>query len=403
MPGWDSFDAFVNEANLASTDEQRQQLVNTLLSERTVWPWINGHLATFIHSKVGTRTAAVNLDTIKGDPPFAPMTNLPGTTLWYVTLEFATDDLLDYMLAIDDPLTPLKAETDLVGRVSQHWQVDPLNPLQMQTAQLNVSVLRMPEARPFPDWAKMPAVTRGKIHTHSLGSRQLGFDARTLWVYTPPGYEQNPNADYPLLILLDGQWSTGPLQIPQIADALIKHQRLQPLLIAMIQSGTQEDRPREFIANDQQYLFMLTELLPFIQAQYRVNAAEMGVGGVGLSAAAAIHAALKDPIAFSRLIMISPPLKGRGNEENLNRYLPLFDRAEEKLPKRIFHSVGRYEMPSRFLKPARALAESLRRYRELEYRFVEVGSGHSLVSFKAVFPEALAWTFPYSPEPEPEE
>ncbi len=403
MPGWDSFDAFLNEANLASTDEQRQQLVNTLLSEQTVWPWINGHFATFIYSKVGTETAAVNLDTIKGDPPFAPMTHLPGTTLWYVTLEFAEDDLLDYMLAIDDPLTPLKGETDLVGRVSKYWQVDPLNPLQMQTAQLNVSVLRMPDARPFPDWAKMSAVKRGKVNQHTISSRQLGFESRTLWVYTPPEYDLNPHAQYPLLIFLDGQWAIGPLQIPQIADALIKHQQMEPLLIAMVQSGTQEERSKEFIANDRYFLFLLTELLSVVQANYHVDSSKMGVGGVGLSADAAVYAALKDPTAFTRLMMISPSLKGRGDEEKLNDYLPMFDRAEEKLPKRIFQSVGRYEMNSRFLKPARTLSESLRSRRELAYRFIEVGSGHGLVSFKAVLPEALAWTFPYEAEPEPED
>jgi hypothetical protein len=220
MPDWDSFDAFLVEAEQAAVEE-RQHLVDVLLQQQTRWPWINGSRATFIHARAGTTSAALNLDTIKDDPPFVPMTQLEGTSLWYVTREFAPDDLLDYLLAIDDPMTPLAQEKNLVERVSKHWQVDPLNDLQLQTAQINVSVLRMPKARPFPDWSAMAGVPRGDITDHFIDSRQLGFTDRKLWIYTPPGYDTS--REYPLLILMDALWCTGPLQVPFIADALIKH------------------------------------------------------------------------------------------------------------------------------------------------------------------------------------
>jgi len=67
----------------------------------------------------------------------------------------------------------------------------------------------------------------------------------------------------------------------------------------------------------------------------------------------------------------------------------------ERLPARIFHSVGRYESSARFKKPARELREILNRRRtETNYQYVEIGSGHSLVAFRSVLPEALAWTIP---------
>ena len=142
MPRWDSFETFLNEADQAPAD-QRQGLVDTLLHEHPAWPWVEEGKATFIYVGMGVQRAALNLDTIKGDPPFDPMTNLDGTTLWYVTREFAHDDLLDYLLAIDDPMTPLATETDVMGRISRHWRVDPMNPTRMTTAQASVSVLRM--------------------------------------------------------------------------------------------------------------------------------------------------------------------------------------------------------------------------------------------------------------------
>lgn len=148
------------------------------------------------------------------------------------------------------------------------------------------------------------------------------------------------------------------------------------------------------MSNDRHYLFLLTELLPFVQTRYRIDATNLGVGGVSEGALAAAHAALKNPAVFSHLMMISPPLgKGTG-EDKLREYTRRFE-TTHVLPKRIFQSVGRYEMPSRFRIPAYILRTMLnKRSQQSEYQFVESGSGHGLVGFRSVLPEALAWVFP---------
>jgi enterochelin esterase-like enzyme len=389
MARWSSFSAFLND--IAQGDD-RQALADQLLQERTDWPWVETAQATFVYSHTGTESVALNLDTIPKDPPFAPMTQVEGTTLWYVTQPFEPDDLLDYMLAVDDPMTPLAQETNILARVTDHWQPDPLNPAKMETAQMNVSVLRMNEARPFPDWSAMRAVPRGRTYEHSIDSDAMNYKGRKLWVYTPPNYEGSGMA-YPLLIMQDGQWATGPLQLPYIADALIKHRRMLPAVIAMMQSGNQDERNREYISSDKHYTFLLSELMPFVQTHYRIDSNRVGVGGVAVGAIAAAHAALKNPAVFSRLMMISPPL-GRGEyQDELREYSRRFAGAEA-LPKRIFQSVGRYEAKARFLKPALALKMTLEDFSSVDYQFVETGSGHGLVGFRSVLPEALAWTFP---------
>ncbi len=385
MPRWDSFDAFLAEAGPVTSAPLRQSLVDQLLAERPVWPWVEDGHATFIYSAPGNHNnIALNLDTIKGDPQFAPMTHLDGTTLWYVTREFASDDLLDYLLAVDDPMTPLASETDVAGRIARHWRTDARNPLQMHAAPTNVSVLRMSQARPFPDWAAMPNVPRGRIDEHMLDSSQLGFTERKLWVYTPPGYDGTGLA-YPLLVLQDGQWMTGPLQAPQIADALIKHNRLQPVILAMMQSGDQNERLREYNANDRHYQFVLTELMPLVQTRYRVDSSNVAIGGVAVGAVAAVHAALNNTAVFTNLIMISPP--------QLQDFASRFENAE-RLPQRIFQSVGRYEARGRFIKPALAARDILQHRSGVAYKFVETGSGHGLVGFRSILPEALSWVFP---------
>lgn len=392
MPRWNTFLNFLGEATQIPVEE-RQALVDELLRERSEWPWVELHQATFIHvSKGGTQSAALNLDTIKGDPPFAEMINLEGTNLWYISRPFEPDDLLDYLIVVNDPMTPLAQERDIFRRIERYWRVDPLNPTKMVTAQKSVSVLRMGASRPFPDWSKMVNVPRGRVFEHSMNSTQLRFTNRRLWVYTPPGYEDS-GFTYPLLVFQDGQWAVGPLQIPFIADTLIKHGRMEPVVIAMLQSGDQKDRIKTYVSNDNHYLFVLTELLPFLQTQYRLDSANLGIGGVSVGAIAAAHAALKNPAVFSHLIMHSPPM-GKGiAQEQLREYLTRFEQAPV-LPKRIFQSVGRYETRSRFLRPARILNRVLRERDDVAYQYVETGSGHGLVNFRSVLPEALAWAYP---------
>jgi enterochelin esterase-like enzyme len=390
MPRWSSFSAFLDD--IAENSGDRQALVDMLFSERPQWPWVENTQATFVYAQAGTSSVALNLDTIPSDPPFAPMTHLEGTTLWYITYPFQPDDLLDYLLAVDDPLTPLAQERDIVARVSTHWRPDPLNPLRMDAAPTSVSVLRMNDARPFPDWTAFPAVPRGRVYEHSIDSDTMNYRDRKLWVYTPPKYEGSGMA-YPLLIMQDGQWAIGPLQLPTIADALIKHRRMQPAVIAMMQSGNQDERNREYISSDNYYSFLLSELMPYVQTHYRIDSNRVAVGGVAVGAVAAAHAALKNPAVFSRLIMISPPL-GKGQfQDELREYNKRF-MAAEVFPKRIFQSVGRYEAKARFLRPAHTLSSILSGVGGVDYKFAETGSGHGLVGFRSIIPEALAWTFP---------
>lgn len=392
MPGWTSFDAFLADITQAADDAARRNLVDALLKERKAFPWIEGTVATFVY-RGDAKSVALNLDTIPSDPPFEPLKRLEGTDFWYLRYPFEADDLLDYLLAVDDPGTPLAHETDIAGRVAVHWHADTLNPLRMDAGVASVSVLRMPKARPFPDWSGMRAVPRGKVAEHSLTSTNIALADRKVWVYTPPGYETS-STTYPVLILQDGQWAVGPLQVPAIADALIKHQQMKPAMIVMVQSAVQAaERDREYINGERYYTFLLSELLPFIQTNYRVDSTQIGIGGVAVGGVVAATAALTNPVVFSRLMMISPPLGRGAYQDELREVVKNFNGAG-KLPDRIFQSIGRYEGKARFGKPAQAVRTILEGSHGLAYKFVEVGSGHGLVGFRGILPEALAWVFP---------
>jgi enterochelin esterase-like enzyme len=392
MTTWPSFDAFLKDV-LNTPIESRQPLVNQLLGQRASFPWVEGDKATFIYARPGAQRVAINLDTIRRDPPFVPMENLAGTTLWYATIQFQPDDLLDYMVVVDDPMTPVNGDPKIVERVGKYWHTDPYNPTRIVTPQMSVSVLRMSEARPFPDWAKLPRVPRGRVDEYPIKSTQLNFSGRRCWVYVPADYDRTFDP-LGVMVLLDGEWMNGPLQAPKIADALIKHKRIAPTILVMMESGSQSLRDKMFLVNDRHYQFLTQELLPFVQTEYRVDPARIGIGGVGMGAVAAAHAALKNPALFSSLAMLSAPLGEGKSAAELRQIVRRFDDVEH-LPARIFQSVGRYESSSRFKTPARELRSILNRRRtETRYQYVEAGSGHSLVAFRSLLPEALSWTMP---------
>lgn len=396
MPRWDSFTQFLQEANQLSNNVSRQQLVSELLKERPRWPWVEGDIATFVYESPTAENVALNLDIIETDPPFDPMTKLEGTDLWYVSRQFELDDLLDYMIVVDDPMTPLRNDPHLTDRIAS-WKADDLNPNNVSNGNLRVSVVNMPAARPFPNWASMANVPHGMVHEHDFTSIQMGFSSRRIWVYTPPGYEDEPDREYPLLVLFDGQWMVGPVQVPYIADALIKHGRLEPMIIAMFESGSAGQRMREYVSNDKQYASILTELMPLLQNVYQVDSTNLGIGGVGVGAIAAAHTALKNAAVFSHLIMVSPPLGSGDMKQLLVQYADRFENARI-LPGRIFQSVGRYELKTRFYKPGIALAGILERRqatrRDIDHKFEIIGSGHGLAAFRSIMPEALSHIFP---------
>ena len=395
-PRWNSFIQFLSETYQVGAEE-RQDIAEELVSSRRDWPWVERDRATFVYHSYSAHSVALSIDIVDRDPPFEYLVRLEDTSLWYYQRYFDQDALLDYVFAVNDPGTPLAQEVDLVNRISKFWEVDRFNAMTIHASQINTSVLQMPKARPFPNWREMRAVPRGRVDRHSFSSTQMSFTGRNLWVYTPPDYDPDDDRPYPLLVFMDGQWARDVLEMPYIADALLKHRRMEPVIIAMLASGSQPDRVSEYISSDRHYAMILTELLPFLQTEYKIESVDLGLGGVGEGAVAAAHAALKNPAIFTHLMMVSPPL-GRGPAaQKLQEYARRF-RDSPLLPRRIFQSVGRYEQNLRFYQPAlalRGILEHRERYdANLDYKFVELGSGHSLAAFKSVMPEALSHTFP---------
>ncbi|MFZ4816550.1 MAG: alpha/beta hydrolase-fold protein [Phototrophicaceae bacterium] len=384
MPRWERFEDFLQTAQ-TTPQGQRQALVDALLAEQPRFPWVEPTQATFIYALPGAERVALNLDTIRRDPPFAPLNRLEGTSLFYLTYPFAADDQLDYLLAVNDPQTPLSQERNLSDRIQRYWRPDPHNPAVLHTANIDVSILRMPNARPFTDWSRLRGILRGRTVQHSITSRHLRGERR-VWVHLPVGYE-TAGLLYPGFIFVDGQTAQEPLQVTWVADALLKHNHILPVILVLVEGMS------EVVGTGAYYSFVMTELLPMLQTEYRIDGTQLGIGGTSMAAALAAETALKNPAVFSSLMMLSAPLAGGAESEALAKLADQFKSARA-IPSRVFQSVGRYESPARFYRPALSLAGTIGARPDTAYKFVELGSGHSMAAFRSILPEALAWLYP---------
>jgi enterochelin esterase-like enzyme len=114
---------------------------------------------------------------------------------------------------------------------------------------------------------------------------------------------------YPLLILNDGQDGEA-LQLRQTLDILWQRHEIEPMLVVGVFAG---DRMQEYgVASEKDYAgrgsraaaytnFVIEELVPFIQSQYRVDKNKMAIAGFSLGALSAFDIAWRHPEIFSKV------------------------------------------------------------------------------------------------------
>lgn len=151
---------------------------------------------------------------------------------------------------------------------------------------------------------------------------------RRYYVYLPPSYGKN-NADYPLIILLDGdvhRWKAFAGMLEGLSTETLERQVKEAIVVA-VPSSEHAIRERDLTPTSLQrwtfqgklleqftgptgnaaaYLtFFKNELLPQLQRQYRISSERMIVGESfgGLFSAAAL---LNDPTVFSHYLIIDP-------------------------------------------------------------------------------------------------
>lgn len=165
-----------------------------------------------------------------------------------------------------------------------------------------------------------------RLRKHANFASRFLPDTRDITVYLPPGYEEDEERRYPLLILQDGQNLFDPAtsfipgrtwRVAETADDAIAAGSVEPLIIAGV-ANAGERRLAEYTPTRDwklgggkaaQYGEMLTgELVPFLRARYRLFSGPQhtGLGGSSLGGLVSLWLGLRYPEVFGRLAVLSP-------------------------------------------------------------------------------------------------
>jgi enterochelin esterase family protein len=165
--------------------------------------------------------------------------------------------------------------------------LDPGNPWIKPMREPRTSILHLPGTPPLiHDFQDVP---HGTVRLHTYRSKALGR-LRELAVYTPPGYDRQADAKFPLLVLQHGSgdnqatW-TAHGKAHWILDNLLAQGRAQPMIVVMLDGhaaigstpGAYQDNTGLF----QRDLF--EDVLPLVESEYRVKPEAANRAIVGLS------------------------------------------------------------------------------------------------------------------------
>jgi enterochelin esterase-like enzyme len=146
------------------------------------------------------------------------------------------------------------------------------------------------------------------FHSKSTDSQRRAF------VYTPPGYDQNPDQRYPVLYLQHG-WGENEYgwgvqgRAREIMDNLIAENRAKPFIIVMTYGMTNDTKPgglRNFDITAFETV-LVKELVPYVDAGFRTLADQphRAMAGLSMGGMETKTITLKHPETFSHIGLFS--------------------------------------------------------------------------------------------------
>ncbi len=245
-------------------------------------------------------------------------------------------------------------------------------------------------------------------------------NTRTIVVWLPPGYEEgDPEARYPVLYMHDGQnifdaYSSSigvEWNVDESLTRMIESDQVRPLIVVGIYNTGERvfeytdvpDRDRGGGGASLYADFVVNDLKPFIDSQYRTlpDRANTGVMGSSLGANVSIYLAWSRPDVFSRVGAMSTAYGWAGGHIVL--YL-----EEEELPSgtKLWLDLGTAEgsgdrdgdgVPDLLAMHRQARDALMDKGMELQrdLRYIEdVGAVHNERAWASRFPRALEFLFP---------
>jgi enterochelin esterase-like enzyme len=266
----------------------------------------------------------------------------------------------------------------------------------------------------LPDSALPDELPHPRVRIHPQFHSRFLPDDRDVTVYLPPGYDEEPDRQYPVLYLQDGQNLFDPRtsfipgrtwKVADTADAVIASGEVEPLIIVGI-ANTGEHRLSEYTPTRDWKMgggeahkygdLLAQDLLPFISGTYRVRQGveNTGLGGSSLGGLVTLYLGLSHPNLFGKLAIMSPSVWW--NHRSIVGYV------NEKAPKMHHHpriwldvgdAEGRRTLADTELLERRLQASGWRPERDLHYERV-AGGTHDETAWSQRVAPMLRFLFP---------
>jgi enterochelin esterase-like enzyme len=288
---------------------------------------------------------------IEGKPAY-PMTRDEATGVWSVTVGPLPHDVYNYQFRVD-------AVNGQGGVIA----MDPQNPW------IKIGFGGFPSASQFEipgdglEFDDSKDVPHGAVRLETYESKTIGAP-RTLWIYTPPGYDKS-TSKYPVFYLLhgsgniDSSWAlTG--RENYILDNLIAEGKAKPMIIvnplgyARAGVGTVPDREQDrptggrgtppapgSPAAQPGGLFgqdLLTDVIPFVEKNFRTLTGpdNRALGGLSMGGGQTVQVGFTHPDTFHYLVIMSAG--SQANPEST--YADFFNGGYKKL-KLLWMGIGK--------------------------------------------------------------
>jgi enterochelin esterase-like enzyme len=160
------------------------------------------------------------------------------------------------------------------------------------------------------DYYSIQEVPHGDIRMKRYFSKVI-HSWRQFFIYTPPGYDINPDMEYPTLYILHGGGEDARGWVKQgrtdlILDNLIANGKAKPMLIVMMDGNIPGTGGMVNFNEEVLKVFeneLKNEIVPFVESNYRAksNAENRALAGLSLGGLQTLHAGIRNTDMFSYL------------------------------------------------------------------------------------------------------
>ena len=204
--------------------------------------------------------------------------------------------------------------------------------------------------------SRFPKVTIANSELRTIKSTSTGRDY-DLYIHIPKQYDKDQTAKYPVLYVLDGQWEFK-LVDPVVGGLVYDQYMPDVIIVGITYSGENADydglramdltpTPIEGLkgsGDGPKFLkFLKTELIPFVEASYRVDPTRRVLMGGSLGGLFTLYAMFSDPSLFSAYLADCPAVSLDLPNHLFFKQEADYARAHKDLPVKLYVAVGGWD------------------------------------------------------------